>query len=286
MAQLPVKSGDGAAGRPDGVGSGLMTRIISALVLAPVALLLLVAGGWPLAILISLAAFLMFKEWDAISGGVGGGPLFVMQSAGIVAAILCVPVGWADISIFVLVLTLLVVFAATLKMSSERGLWPVLGTLWIGLPSIGLMLLSERSEFGHWSVLWLVFVVWACDIGAYFAGRGIGGPKLLPSISPKKTWAGLLGGVAAAAVVGAVLAGTTKLAPILGLAVLSGIMAAVSQIGDLSESAFKRHFGVKDSGSLIPGHGGILDRVDGLLFAIVFAVFVGHLFGGRILPWL
>jgi phosphatidate cytidylyltransferase len=126
-----------------------------------------------------------------------------------------------------------------------------------------LALITIREQ-GRGPLLWVLFLVWATDSGAYFAGRAIGGPKLAPRISPKKTWAGLAGGMLAAALVGwamqnGVMPGAWR------LAAASAALAVVAQAGDLAESGLKRYFGVKDSSQLIPGHGGVLDRLDGLL---------------------
>jgi phosphatidate cytidylyltransferase len=129
-------------------------------------------------------------------------------------------------------------------------------------------------------LLWLFLVVWATDIFAYFVGRGIGGAKLAPSISPGKTWAGLVGGMLGAAVVGGIVSTATG-GPIWLAIVAAPVLAVVAQAGDLFESLLKRRAGVKDSGTLIPGHGGALDRLDGLLFATpVYALLVG--FGARV----
>ncbi len=121
-------------------------------------------------------------------------------------------------------------------------------------------------------ILWILFAVWATDIGAYAAGRAIGGPKLAPRISPNKTWAGLGGGVLAAILIGVAAGAVVSWAPSLELAILSGVLAVVAQGGDLFESGVKRHFGVKDSSNLIAGHGGFLDRLDGVLAAGVAMV--------------
>ncbi len=116
-------------------------------------------------------------------------------------------------------------------------------------------------------MFWLLAVIWATDIGAYAFGRAIGGPKLAPRFSPAKTWAGLFGGMASAALAGALVASTLAIPNVVLLVLLAIVLAGWAQVGDISESALKRHFGVKDSSAMIPGHGGFLDRLDGLLFA-------------------
>jgi phosphatidate cytidylyltransferase len=144
--------------------------------------------------------------------------------------------------------------------------------------------LRAAPEGGRETVFWIFLLVWATDIGAYFAGRGIGGPRMAPRISPGKTWAGLAGGMVCAALAGAgfgLLSGASRLG---ALAAMSAVLAGVSQAGDLAESAVKRRFGVKDSGKIIPGHGGVLDRLDGLLFATT-GVGALALFGGGELAW-
>ena len=123
-------------------------------------------------------------------------------------------------------------------------------------------------------------MVVAVDSGAYAAGRSIGGPKLAPRISPKKTWAGLAGGIAAALLIGWISAFLLDLPRFLPLILVSGVLAVVEQAGDLAESAFKRRFGVKDSSQLIPGHGGVLDRVDGLLAVALVVGLIGYFQGG------
>jgi len=138
-------------------------------------------------------------------------------------------------------------------------------------------------------VLWLVALVIATDIGAYFAGRLIGGPKLMPRISPKKTWAGRVGGMAAAACIGALattlVAGDEGRAPVMAVALLSALLAVVAQTGDLAESAVKRNFNVKDSGTLIPGHGGLFDRLDGFLITLPALALLVALTGMSVLQW-
>jgi phosphatidate cytidylyltransferase len=152
------------------------------------------------------------------------------------------------------------------KLSPQVSLgWWLAGFSYVGAPLVAMWWL--RTLDAGLLVLWVFFIVWATDIGGYFFGKGIGGPKLAPSISPKKTWAGLIGGVAfsvAAALALHFIFGLLENKSAVILA--SGLLAVWAQVGDLVESAIKRHFGVKDSGELIPGHGGLLDRVDGLVF--------------------
>ncbi len=157
---------------------------------------------------------------------------------------------------------------------------PLLGALYIGLPVLAFAWLRSDVEYGRVVLFWLLAVVWATDIFAYFAGRSIGGPKMAPRLSPNKTWAGLAGGAAGAMLAGGLTAMWLG-AAIGGLVIVSGALAVVAQAGDVTESALKRRAGVKDSGALIPGHGGILDRVDGLMFAAVGAAAIALLRGGE-----
>ncbi len=140
--------------------------------------------------------------------------------------------------------------------------------------------LEHNLEAGRYLVLFLFFAVWGTDIGAYFAGRAIGGPKLAPSISPGKTWAGLLGGMVSAGLMGVICSFFTPYPPsAIGAGLIGVALAMIAQAGDLFESWLKRKAGVKDSGVLIPGHGGILDRVDGLIFTVPFYALLVALYG-------
>ena len=141
--------------------------------------------------------------------------------------------------------------------------WQVAGFLYALVPALALLWIRERSPVGVELLLWVFITTWSVDIGAYFAGRTIGGPKLAPAISPNKTWAGLIGGMIAAALFGGLWAWLLQLPAILLL--LASPFAVAAQIGDLFESWLKRRAGVKDSGDWLPGHGGALDRLDGLV---------------------
>jgi phosphatidate cytidylyltransferase len=154
----------------------------------------------------------------------------------------------------------------------ERALgWLGLGLVYIGLPCAAIIALRQADPLGWAAILYILFVVWATDIAAYFGGRGIGGPKLWPRVSPKKTWSGALSGLVAAVAAGGTTAGLTAGGNVRAGLILAVPLSAAAQAGDLLESAVKRYFDVKDSGNLIPGHGGVLDRVDGLFGAAVLA---------------
>ncbi|KQN03955.1 phosphatidate cytidylyltransferase [Sphingomonas sp. Leaf25] len=135
------------------------------------------------------------------------------------------------------------------------------GIVYCGLPALAIVLLRDRPD-GLLLAFWAMALVWACDIGAYFAGRSIGGPKLAPTISPNKTWAGLIGGVIAASVFASVL---YEVGLPFHLVAATPLLAVLAQMGDLYESQLKRKAGVKDSGNVLPGHGGVMDRLDGLV---------------------
>jgi len=259
----------------------LKLRIASAVVIAPVVLALTWWGGVPFALLVVVAAVLMMEEWTTITMGPSRAVLRLAQLGlvGLAVAVFAfVPRfggPWVE-TIAAVIVGLGVAAALSQKEVRERGLDETakrsafLGSLYVGLPTMALIALRDGSS-GLWVIFYLFAVVWTTDIAAFFAGRAIGGPKLWPRVSPKKTWSGAIGGLLGAALAGALvahLAGAGRLGPVL---LVSAALSIASQAGDLYESALKRRFGVKDSGRIIPGHGGILDRVDGLVAAAVLA---------------
>jgi phosphatidate cytidylyltransferase len=255
--------------RPKGA-SDLPTRFVAGVVMIAVASMAIYVGGWPFRLLVALGAAAMMLEWGDMHR---------------------VKRGWTHVG-SALLLAVSLILSEYLFPAADRDpaeidaaifdpLWPGLaivgglallygvfsrrialgwGFLYIAVPTLALLVLS-------WAwfelVFWLMLVTWSTDIFAYFAGRSIGGPKLAPRISPNKTWAGLLGGMAGAAVIGALAAWLLGLDPVFLYA--GAPFGFLAQMGDLYESRVKRRLGVKDSGNLLPGHGGVLDRVDGLL---------------------
>jgi phosphatidate cytidylyltransferase len=227
--------------RPQPAPSNLSLRIISSAVMAPLAIGIAWLGGWPFVLFWTIAACIVLWEWTRLVSGSGR--------------------------------------------EGDRApapfiAWMVAGLLYAGVLLVAPALLRRDPAFGFVAILFLFAVVWGTDIAAYFAGRAIGGPKLWPAVSPNKTWSGAIGGALggfAAGLLVVKLAGLV-IAPMLLLVALG--LSVASQAGDLLESAIKRRFGAKDASQLIPGHGGLLDRLDGFLTAVLAAVMVGLIRGG------
>ena len=253
----------------------LMMRVIAALVLAPAAIAIAYAGGWLWAALVTLAAIGLYVEWLMIVGAARETSVVASGGAALAIAGFCLAAGRIDASLVVLVLG----FGVVAWLSRDRRHWVAAGLFYAAAAEIASMLVRQDHTEGYAALILILLVVWVTDIGGYFAGRGIGGPKLWPRVSPKKTWAGAVGGLAASLAISAgfVGFGLGKTVPLL---LLGAALSIASQLGDLFESAVKRRFGVKDSSQLIPGHGGLMDRLDGFVAAVVLAAIFGYLRSG------
>ena len=262
------------AGRPDGLllrswaASELGARVVSALVLAAAALLAAVHGGWPFALFWLLAGIAVAAEWTAVTRTEPSGPIRAATGVGLTALAVATlfeigaPLG-----------VLAFLGGGTLVLALGRDphdrLWALAGFAAAVVIVVVPPWMRNHPELGLAGLLWMFAVVWTTDIAAYFTGRRLGGPKLWPRVSPKKTWSGFGGGLLAGTLAGlliAMLAARLGWLPVASPAVvvlISAVGSVVSQLGDLGESALKRHFDVKDSGRLIPGHGGAMDRIDG-----------------------
>jgi phosphatidate cytidylyltransferase len=252
----------------------LLMRVIAALVLAPSAIAIAYAGGWFWLGLATLAAIGLYVEWLTI---VGARTPRVM-AAGIVTLFgAAVWLGIGRIGATFVIVALGVIVAALL--SPHRRGWAALGGCYAFAALIASVAVRLDQVWGFTALMFVLLIVWVTDIGGYFAGRGLGGPKLWPRVSPRKTWAGAIGGFVASlfVAVGFAAFGLGKTGP---LVLLGAVLSVASQLGDLFESAVKRRFGVKDSSHIIPGHGGLLDRLDGFVAAVVLAAIFGFLRGG------
>ena len=260
------------------VGPGqrnLITRVASAVILVPLAIAAAYAGGWYWTALVTLCAIGLFVEWLMVTGASGNTPLVVTGAGVLAISAPFLVLQNTGAAFFVLVLG---VIAVAVRASAQR-LWALGGFLYAAAALVASIVVRlDRSE-GFVALVFILLVVWCTDIGGYFAGRAIGGAKLWPRVSPNKTWAGAVGGFVASLMVAAGFAvnGFGKMGPLL---MTAAALSVASQLGDLFESAIKRRFGVKDSSHIIPGHGGLMDRLDGFVAAVVLAAILGTLRGG------
>jgi phosphatidate cytidylyltransferase len=264
-----------AAPAADQGSRNLILRVITALVLAPVAIAIAWLGGWLWTTLVTLVAIGLYVEWLLIVGMARKTRVVTSGAVALGISGLCLAAGRIDASALALALGL----AAVALLSPQRRSWIATGFCYAAAAQIASVLVRLDQTNGFGALILVLLVVWVTDIGGYFAGRGIGGPKLWPRVSPKKTWAGAVGGFVASLVVAAGFAafGLGKAGPLL---LLGAVLSIASQLGDLFESAVKRRFGVKDSSHIIPGHGGLMDRLDGFVAAVVVAAIFGFLRGG------
>ena len=226
--------------------SSLLVRTLSSLVLAPIVLAAVYFGGYAFWVFLIVASILSFMEWGRMCRSVNT------------------------------------------RNTNERGSWNwfIPGFLYILVAMASLYWLRLPEDSGQIMLFWLFALVWSADTGAYLAGSTIGGPKFAPKVSPKKTWAGFIGALISAGIVGAVSGYILNDGSIaISLVICSVVIGGLSQLGDLLESYAKRHFGVKDSGAIIPGHGGILDRIDGLMAAAIGAAIAVYFNLGLNLSW-
>lgn len=254
--------------------SNLKLRVISGIVMIVGVLLLTWLGGvWYRLLSAAIGAGVLY-EWTAMSMRDRESSIHRGLLVGSLGLVLVLLVAGVSAGYLLLILAALVAVSAVHAGMMKQGFWPVTGLAYAGLCAIALAFLRGNDDAGLLATLFLFAVVWATDILAYFTGRAIGGPKLAPSISPGKTWSGAIGGTIAAALAGILLVAYVG-SPMSAAAVAALVIAlsVVSQAGDLFESRLKRMFGVKDSSQLIPGHGGVMDRVDGLAVA-AFAMFL------------
>ena len=261
---IPAASGTGRC--------NLALRVASSLVLVPLAIAFAYVGGWSFVLFWALAAIGILWEWTSLVAGsaarfvflVGAGPLLI-------ATVLA---GLGRLMGAVLIIAIGAVGAAVFAPTRQRR-WIAAGVVYAGMMLLGPVVLRADAQFGFLALIVLFAVVWTTDVTAYFVGRAVGGPKLWPRMSPNKTWSGAIAGVVAAIAIAIAVMQTAAGTSLLPVALVAALLSIIAQLGDLFESGVKRQFGAKDSGQLIPGHGGLMDRLDGFLVAAA----AGALFG-------
>lgn len=268
---------DAGAAAPKSKSAGfkdLGPRVASAVVMVAAASATLWAGGDAFALFWMLAAFAVNWEWQGL---IGGERRLARVFAGGAAVAAAAAFGHTGMTGYALLEIALLAGAVGLLAGEGRRLWAFGGVVYAGALALSVCLLRESPDYGLLAIAWLFAVVWGTDIFAYFGGRLIGGPKLWVRVSAGKTWSGTITGVVSGALLGLAAAyyGAGADAANVKVFLLGLFAAAFSQAGDLVESAVKRRFGVKDSSQLIPGHGGVMDRLDGFIFAAGFAALLG-----------
>jgi phosphatidate cytidylyltransferase len=250
----------------------MVTRVASAVVLGAIALGAVVASPWTFAVLLIAGGVAVAWEWGRLVRGSGFDSIASIQAMAVAAVVILVPLGRPGLALIALAGAAILIGVTSL--TSRTVAWSLAGLAYAALPAWALVWLRGDSDLGAIALLYLFAVAWTTDTASYIAGTLIGGPKLAPRISPHKTWSGLIVGILTPALIGPAFALALKGTSGLRLALVSVAIAVACQIGDLSESALKRRFGAKDVSHLIPGHGGLLDRIDGLLIAALAAALI------------
>jgi phosphatidate cytidylyltransferase len=258
-------------------GSNLALRILSALVLGPLALLTAWVGDWPFALFWIVAALAVFWEWSAL---VVGSPHRLMFSSAAGAIAVAGVLTWLAKPVVALLMVGLGALAAAIFAPVERRVWVTLGVGYAGAMLLAPMFLRADNTYGFAVIVLLFAIIWTTDVLGYFAGRAVGGPKLLPAVSPNKTWSGAIAGTGGAMVAALLVASLFGSFNVLAILIIAFVLSVLAQFGDLFESWVKRQFGAKDASQLIPGHGGVMDRLDGFWAAAVAACIIGILRGG------
>ena len=257
--------------------NNLALRVASAAVLAPFALVTAYTGGWAFVLFWTAAALAVLWEWMELVAGKAHRPLFISSAGAVAAAGLLV---WLDRPISALLMLVLGALAAAIFSPSARRLWVAFGIGYAGAMLLAPILLRHDAAYGFAVIALLFAIVWTTDVCGYFAGRALGGPKLMPAVSPKKTWSGAIVGTAGAMIVGLLVASPFGSFKTVAMLAITFVLSVLAQFGDLFESWVKRQFGAKDSSRLIPGHGGVMDRLDGFWAAAVAGCLIGLMRGG------
>jgi phosphatidate cytidylyltransferase len=257
--------------------SNLLLRVVSSLILAPLAIAAAYFGGAVFLAFWMLAALVVLWEWDTLVCAHDRNSVLTIGAASLIGAGLLLAVNRTGIALALICLGGLGVAALA---SRIRRLWCAGGLLYAAALLLAPVTLRSDPSHGFAAIMFVFVIVWLTDITAYFVGRAIGGPKLMPRVSPNKTWSGAIGGTVAGVAGGLFVASQFPSRGWTALALVALALSVASQIGDLAESAIKRQFSAKDASQLIPGHGGLMDRLDGFLTASIMAAIIGLAHGG------
>jgi phosphatidate cytidylyltransferase len=260
-----------------GRGGNLALRVISSLVLAPLAIAAAYFGGVVFIVFWTAAALAVLWEWDTLVCAHDRNPVLATGGVTIAATGVLLVLERPGIAIALIGLGFLAV--ATLASRVRRG-WCAGGLIYAAALALAPVVLRRDASLGFAAILFLFAIVWLTDIAAYFIGRAVGGPKLMPRVSPNKTWSGAFGGTAAGVAGGVLVAHQFALGEMVAVGGVALVLSIVSQAGDLLESAIKRRFHAKDASQLIPGHGGLMDRLDGFVAAAAAGALIGVAHGG------
>ncbi len=271
----------------------LKLRVASAAVLVPIAIVGAYIGGWLFLALCTITAGAILWEWTVLVSGRSDPRILVPGLAALLAALALAGTNKPGTAVGVIAIGALVVAGLAVRRPSglslpghaaSRVTWAAAGVIYAGSAFLGPALLRRDPELGFVAVLFLAATVWITDVFAYFVGSAVGGPRLCPAISPKKTWSGAIGGLAGGVAAGTLVAYASGVGRPAVAGVVALVLSILAQAGDLFESAVKRRFGAKDASRLIPGHGGVMDRLDGFLVAALAALLIGILHQGTDAP--
>lgn len=264
---------------PTRLSHDLKRRVPSAIALGVLALVATWYGGFPFLLFWVIAAGGIWYEWATV---VRAEPRTTLIGIGAVAIVIAAAFVSVKLPLFAAITTIAgaIAVALMLRAASNLRAWTGAGVIYAGLAFIPIVLLREDVRFGFWAVIWIYAVVWLTDIAAYFAGKFIGGARLVPSISPSKTWSGAIGGTLFGVLGGAAVATFANARFTAMYIFIAFVVSVASQAGDIFESFVKRKFGAKDSSALIPGHGGLMDRLDGFIAGSLLALLIGLSRGG------
>jgi len=258
---------DGAGASPDmgaRLGGDFVLRLVSGLAMGAIVALFTFTGMVPFAVLVAAVTVVLSWEWGRLVHGRAADLVIAVHMGAVGVAAVLAAAGFAGLGLLALPIGAILAMLLSL---GRNSLFSALGVFYAGLPAVALIWLRSDVSLGLLAVIFVIIVVIASDTAGFLSCRLLGGPKLWPRVSPNKTWAGFIGALVASSIVGALFWFAVPDGSAVRLAAVGAMLSFVAQVGDLAESAFKRRFGAKDSSSLIPGHGGVMDRVDGLVAA-------------------